>query len=175
MEDGIKTYIKGFDDIFDTKTIPKATTVLVYGPMGSGKTTFAFDFIMKGIERGDIGIFVTIDEVSYNMLSDFQRFECWDINLAFKNKKLFIFDLVYTRTLRPEDKEKYELSRVLSGETNIDSLLLFRDKNWLVFGLARPLNLIELIRQEPVKVPKMKKRTQHRQPRYGGRTGGKKA
>lgn len=73
-----KTGIAGFDE----KTgggLPESRTTLLVGGPGSGKTIFALQFLMHGVEHeGQPGIFVAFEEAPARIMTNFESFG-WDI------------------------------------------------------------------------------------------------
>jgi KaiC/GvpD/RAD55 family RecA-like ATPase len=57
----IKTGVFGLNPLLDGGLNENSTTVVI-GGSGAGKTTFAIQFIRKGLESGQEGIFVSLDE-----------------------------------------------------------------------------------------------------------------
>ncbi|MEM3445393.1 MAG: ATPase domain-containing protein [Thermoplasmata archaeon] len=57
----IKSGIPGLDEILDGGLNEFSTTTVI-GCAGAGKTTFALQFIKKGLETGSESIFITLDE-----------------------------------------------------------------------------------------------------------------
>jgi KaiC/GvpD/RAD55 family RecA-like ATPase len=57
----IKTGIYGFDEIVEGGLL-EGSTVVVVGSSGTGKTTFGMQFLMHGIEQGEQGLYVTLEE-----------------------------------------------------------------------------------------------------------------
>jgi circadian clock protein KaiC len=53
--------IEGFDDLLDGG-IPQGHMVLVSGNTGSGKTTFAMQFLNEGLKNGETTVFVALEE-----------------------------------------------------------------------------------------------------------------
>ena len=71
--DYVKTGIPGADEIMAHQGVPRGHNILVAGGPGSGKTTFAMQFLYKGAtEFDEPGIYVSLDEnpddVRQNML-----------------------------------------------------------------------------------------------------------
>tara|TARA_Y100000310_G_scaffold144893_3_gene144231 strand:- start:45524 stop:46231 length:708 start_codon:yes stop_codon:yes gene_type:complete len=85
---------------------------LVVGTAGSGKTTFAMQFLIDGLAKGEPSIFVTFEEKKKKLYEDMKSFG-WDL-IKFEEQGLFKF-LEYT----PE-----QIKRVLvEGGGTIDSLI----------------------------------------------------
>ena len=57
----IKTGVYGLNDLLDGG-INQNTVTAVIGSSGAGKTTFATYFLKRGLEQGEDGIFITLDE-----------------------------------------------------------------------------------------------------------------
>lgn len=57
----IKSGIYGLNELIDGGMNENSTTVVI-GSSGAGKTTFATQFIRRGLEEGQEGIFVSLDE-----------------------------------------------------------------------------------------------------------------
>ena len=57
----IRSGILGLNPLIDGGINENSTTVVI-GASGAGKTTFATQFIRMGLEQGQEGIFVSLDE-----------------------------------------------------------------------------------------------------------------
>ena len=53
--------IPGLDDLIEGGFWPKSTVVIL-GSSGTGKSTFAVQFLMEGIEQGEQALYVTLEE-----------------------------------------------------------------------------------------------------------------
>ena len=53
--------IPGLDDLIEGGFYPRSTVVLL-GSSGTGKSTFAVQFLMEGIEQGEQALYVTLEE-----------------------------------------------------------------------------------------------------------------
>lgn len=76
----VSTGIEGLDEMVDGG-IPAGHTVLVIGPAGSGKTTFALQFIWNGLVKDEACMFISLEEDEPKLLKtaskygwDFQRY-----------------------------------------------------------------------------------------------------
>jgi KaiC/GvpD/RAD55 family RecA-like ATPase len=96
----VKFGIDGVDDLFRPIEkekecgIPRGSSVILSGDMGTGKTTFLMQFLKHGIEEGEKGVFVSLEESPYNLLRDYCH---WRFNGAtlidiLKNGTLTIID-----------------------------------------------------------------------------------
>ncbi len=61
MVNRIETGIYGIDPLIEGGLIENSA-ITVVGASGTGKTTFAIQFVMKGIENGEQALFVTLEE-----------------------------------------------------------------------------------------------------------------
>lgn len=85
----VKFGIDGIDNLFrpvkgETEYgIPRGSSVVLSGDMGTGKTTFLMQFLKQGIEEGEEkeegegekGILVSLEESPYNLLRDYCHWE----------------------------------------------------------------------------------------------------
>jgi len=72
----------------------KGKVYLVTGESGTGKTIFAMQFLVKGIERGENGVFVTVDEKPEHMIEDAASLD-WDLQDLINRKFLSILDITH--------------------------------------------------------------------------------
>lgn len=57
----VPTGIPGFDEMIEGG-IPRNSTVLLSGSCGTGKSSFAMQFILEGARRGEPGVYITLEE-----------------------------------------------------------------------------------------------------------------
>ncbi|MEK6987557.1 MAG: ATPase domain-containing protein [Candidatus Thermoplasmatota archaeon] len=60
-EQRVPSGIPGLDDLIEGGFWPKSTIVLL-GSSGTGKSTFAVQFLMEGVEQGEQALYVTLEE-----------------------------------------------------------------------------------------------------------------
>jgi KaiC/GvpD/RAD55 family RecA-like ATPase len=65
----IKSGVFGLNELLDGGINENSTTVVI-GSSGAGKTTFALQFIMRGMEVGDDGVFISLDENQTQILKE---------------------------------------------------------------------------------------------------------
>jgi circadian clock protein KaiC len=82
--------VPGLDDLVGGG-FPNHRTVLVYGDIGTGKTTFGLQFLAEGAARGDPGVLVSIDEKPQHVLEDTRRFG-WDVDGAIDRQLITVLD-----------------------------------------------------------------------------------
>ncbi len=61
MADRVRTGIHGLDNLIEGGFRDK-TVVVIVGSSGTGKTTFAVQFLLQGLENGEQGLYVTLEE-----------------------------------------------------------------------------------------------------------------
>ncbi len=90
----IKTGIKGLDDMMEGG-IPQGHSVAIIGSFGTGKTTFAMQFLWEGLRNGEKGIFLSLEEDENSIIETAKSFG-WDFE-KYANDSLLIIKL------EPED------------------------------------------------------------------------
>ena len=60
-QEKVPSGIPGLDDLLEGGFYPKSTVVIL-GSSGTGKSTFAVQFLMEGIEQGEQALYVTLEE-----------------------------------------------------------------------------------------------------------------
>ena len=86
----IKTGIFGLDQLIEGGFRDNTATVVV-GSSGTGKTTFAIQFLMHGIENGEQGLYVTMEESPDQIMKEAAMMG-WDME-SHHEKSLFFIHL----------------------------------------------------------------------------------
>ena len=111
--------VPGFDEIIGGG-FPKGTCCLITGTAGSGKTTFAVQFLHNGITQfGENGLYVSLEERPKDLRKEMINFG-WDLKKLENNKKLAIIDAGSSRD-RIRTDEQYSL-RGMGPRINISAL-----------------------------------------------------
>jgi KaiC/GvpD/RAD55 family RecA-like ATPase len=101
-EDYVPTGIHGVDTILADKGIPKGHTILVSGGPGSGKTTFAIQFLYIGAtQHNESGVYVTLDEEPSEIKKNMSKYG-WDLNKLEEEKKLIFINVSPVRVAPSE-------------------------------------------------------------------------
>lgn len=82
--------------------VPRDRIVLIIGGPGTGKTILCTQFLVSGIENGETGVFVSLDERKEHFFREMSAFS-WDLEKLEKAKKLIFVDASPIREL-PEEK-----------------------------------------------------------------------
>ncbi|QDA30549.1 ATPase [Thermococcus indicus] len=129
----VKSGIPGFDDLIQGG-FPKGTTVLVTGPTGSGKTTFAVQFAYKGAELyNEPAVIVTLEERAQDLRKEMATFG-WDLERLEREKKIAIVDGVSAVVGLPSE-EQY----VLEGNLNTEDFLRY------IYRVVKAINAKRLV------------------------------
>ena len=86
----IKTGIEGLD-IMLGGGIPQGHTVAVIGSFGTGKTTFAMQYIWEGIKNGEKCIFISLEEDEKSIIESAKNFD-WDFS-SYMDRQLLLVKL----------------------------------------------------------------------------------
>lgn len=136
----VKVGVGGVDRILEGG-IPKNNLVMIAGNCGTGKTTFALQYLIEGVKKGESGVFVSLEESPERLRRNAKLFG-WDLEKMEKENKLIVIKpelYKYNNLLTTieDNVDKINTKRLV-----IDSLSIlgsyFRD----VFELRR--NLLEL-------------------------------
>jgi len=65
----VDTGIRGLDQMLNGGLLP-GKVILVSGPAGTGKTTFAMHFVFAGTKKGEHGLFITLEQNKKKMTED---------------------------------------------------------------------------------------------------------
>lgn len=87
----IKTGVFGLNPLLDGGLNENSTTAVI-GSSGAGKTTFAIQFIRKGLESGQEGIFVSLDENKEQIIREAVEMGWKEIIDYLKNESLVFID-----------------------------------------------------------------------------------
>jgi KaiC/GvpD/RAD55 family RecA-like ATPase len=102
VENYVPTGIPGVDTILAAKGIPRGHTILVSGGPGSGKTTFAIQFLYIGAtEHNESGVYVTLDEEPDDIRKNMLKYG-WDLKKLEDEKKLVFINVSPVRVTPSE-------------------------------------------------------------------------
>lgn len=102
VSDYVPTGVPGVDKILGEQGIPRGHTVLISGGPGSGKTTFAIQFLYKGAtEHGEPGLYITLDEDPEDMKKNMAKFG-WDLDKLEREKRIIFINVSPVRVTPTE-------------------------------------------------------------------------
>jgi circadian clock protein KaiC len=103
------TGIDGLDNILGGG-VPRGNMVLVAGSVGTGKTTLCLEFLVRGAERGERSLFVSVTEASGKLVQNLSTFEFFKTQLVLDGSLIFVdLPVIYHKLglereeLAPED------------------------------------------------------------------------
>jgi len=86
-----QTGIDALDAIL-TGGIPRGNMVLIAGSVGTGKTTLTLEFLIRGAERGERSLFLSVTEATSKLVQNVSSFEFFRTSLI-ENGQLVLVDL----------------------------------------------------------------------------------
>jgi KaiC/GvpD/RAD55 family RecA-like ATPase len=102
VEDYVPTGVPGVDKILADSGIPRGHTILVSGGPGSGKTTFAIQFLYVGATQySESGVYVTLDEEPGDIKKNMLKYG-WDLKKLEDEKKLVFINVSPVRVTPSE-------------------------------------------------------------------------
>ncbi|MFH0715004.1 MAG: ATPase domain-containing protein [Candidatus Diapherotrites archaeon] len=111
--------IKKLDSLIG-RGFPQGHAIMVAGNTGSGKTTFALQFLVAGLKNGENGIYTALEESS-SQIKKTAREHGWDLEKYEKSGKLFFInpDLI---DINP-DKLLYQIINVIN-KTSVKRVII---------------------------------------------------
>jgi circadian clock protein KaiC len=88
--------LDGLDELLEGG-FPNGSVVLISGSPGAGKTIFGLQFLKKGAENGERGLYITFEETRRFVLEQASRFN-WDFEALEKDYKLRVVTLMLGHT-----------------------------------------------------------------------------
>lgn len=93
----LKTGVDGLDEILEGG-LPENHIYLVEGELGAGKTTFALQFLLEGVRRGESVLYITLSETKDELI-EVANSHGWSL------EGLNIYELVPSgKSLKPESQ-----------------------------------------------------------------------
>lgn len=93
--DRIPTGVKGLDEVLNGG-LPKGRIILVVGSPGSGKTTFAMQYLVGGTKAGESGLYVSLDEKPERVKENLASFN-WNLDALEHDGKITFIDATQLR------------------------------------------------------------------------------
>src|SRR5436189_232320 len=92
MQEGfVLTGIDGLDEMLG-RGVPAGHIITILGSFGTGKTTFALQFLMQGLINGEKAVYISLEEDVDSVVANAESFG-WDLKRYLKEKKLHIVKL----------------------------------------------------------------------------------
>lgn len=127
LNDRLASGVAGLDEMLGGG-LPRGHIVTILGDSGTGKTTFALQYLLEGLRNNEPGIYISLEEEKESILSC-ARFFGWDLDKYIKEKKLELIKLEPSDIKTTTKRIKSDLPEYLkaSGAKRlvIDSITLF--------------------------------------------------
>ncbi len=117
----VSTGIEGLDEMVDGG-IPAGHAVLVMGPAGSGKTTFALQFIWNGLLKDEKCMFISLEEEEPKILKTASRYG-WDFQRYIDKGTLLLLKLDAFDISATMARLKSELPEII-GSTGVSRVAI---------------------------------------------------
>src|SRR5947209_20631626 len=148
QEGFVLTGIDGLDEMLG-RGVPAGHIITVLGSFGTGKTTFALQFLMQGLINGEKAVFISLEEDVDSVIANAASFG-WDLAKYIKEKKLHIVKLepadakttvTRIRSELPDFIKRSGASRVAIDSVSLLNMLFADDKERRekLFGLCKQL------------------------------------
>src|SRR3989440_3333013 len=142
----VLTGIDGLDEMLG-RGVPAGHIITVLGSFGTGKTTFALQFLMQGLINGERAVYISLEEDVDSVVANAASFG-WDLKRYLKEKKLHIVKLepvdAKTTVTRIRSELPDFIKRSGASRVAIDSIsllnMLFADDTERRAELFHPLN-----------------------------------
>ncbi|MEZ0394751.1 MAG: KaiC domain-containing protein [Desulfurococcaceae archaeon] len=117
MVDRVKTGVPGFDEIVGGG-IPKRNVVLLSGGPGTGKTIFGLQYLWNGLQAGEPGVYVALEEHPVQVRVNMKQFG-WDPKQYEQDGKFAVVDAFTGGIGEAAKRERY----VVRDTSNVDELI----------------------------------------------------
>jgi len=111
--DLVPTGVEGLDEMLGGG-LPRGHVVAILGSFGTGKTTFALQFIMQGLINGEKGIFLTLEEDVESILKTAEGYG-WDLRAHVEDKTASLIKLEPSDAKATATRVKSELPTFIKG------------------------------------------------------------
>ncbi|MFB6185395.1 MAG: KaiC domain-containing protein, partial [Halobacteriaceae archaeon] len=113
--------IDGLDEMIQGG-VPKRSLLTTIGGAGTGKTTFGLQFLHKGINEGQRGVFITLEE-SRDRIIQTANASGWEFSQAIQNDNLVVIEIDPIEMANSLQSIRNELPGLIS-EFNAERLVL---------------------------------------------------
>lgn len=126
----ISSGIPGLDPLLGGGFIPN-DIYLITGGTGTGKTLFCCQFLLEGLQKGENGIFFSLEELPDDVLNDAAVFG-WDFKKYVDEKKFLIqyydpFEMVDITSEVKELIRKFNATRIVIDSTSIFGMVFEKE------------------------------------------------
>jgi KaiC/GvpD/RAD55 family RecA-like ATPase len=137
----VRSGIPGLDELIEEGFYPKSTVVLL-GSSGTGKSTFAIQFLMEGIEQGEQALYVTLEEPPEQIMNEAELMG-FDVHKYYE-KSLFFIHLKGKNFKKMIEEQLPQLVKA-RADYNIPTRVVIDPMTPVVWATADKLEQRELI------------------------------
>ena len=128
--DLVRTGVEGLDEMLGGG-IPRGHVVALLGSFGTGKTTFALQYLMQGLINGERGIFITLEEDVESILKTADAYG-WDLRSHTEGKAAALIKLepadakataTRVRSELPEFIKSFKAQRIAIDSVSLLSMM----------------------------------------------------
>ena len=118
----VESGIPGLDKVIEGGFV-KNSTNLVAGTTGTGKTIFGCQYILKGLQKGENGVYITLEQSTEDILADIGRFG-WDVLFKkYIDQKKMILYSTYPTSIQKLGESIFDIvKRINAKRLVLDSL-----------------------------------------------------
>src|SRR3989440_691818 len=137
----VSSGIPGLDDLIEGGFWPKSTVVIL-GSSGTGKSTFAIQFLMEGVEKGEQALYVSLEEPPEQIMreADLMGFDM----RKYYEKSLFFIHLKGRKFKKMIEEQLPQLVKA-RADYNIKTRVVIDPMTPVIWATAEKLEQRELI------------------------------
>lgn len=118
----VETGIPGFDRLIEGGLV-KGSTNLIAGNSGTGKTLFCMQYLWNGLQKGENGVYITLEQKPEDIYTDVLRFG-WDFSKYEKEGKFKLESLIASDITTITTKIVENVRKVNAKRFALDSLTI---------------------------------------------------
>ena len=123
MLNRVKSGVPGLDELIEGG-FPEASSILVSGPAGTGKSILCMEYLYNGAkEYSEPGVYITMEEGPHNIWWNTQRFK-WDLVSLEREGKLKIYKFEPTQEILDSPEAQVERIIEKARSTNAKRLVV---------------------------------------------------
>ena len=113
LMDKIDCGIEGFNNLL-YGGLPPGRAYLISGEPGTGKTTFTLQYLLTGLQKGENGLFISIDEKPEHIIADAKTIG-WDLTPYLENGSFQIIDVTnYFKNKKDNEEINIDTEKITS-------------------------------------------------------------
>lgn len=118
----VETGIPGLDKLIEGGLV-KGSTNLIAGNAGTGKTIFCMQYLWNGLQKGENGVYITLEQRPEDILADVSRFG-WDFSKYVSSGKIRLESLIASDITEVTTRVVESIKKVNAKRFALDSLTI---------------------------------------------------